>query len=107
MFKNALRKLGFKSAREREIDKMLKAAKKRMAAMTEAEREQMLYEQRKSFVRGELGFGSDEDERQYRTAVHNKQTALETGDIAAAEAADIEIRRLDQEALERIQRAGL
>lgn len=55
--------------------------------MTDAE----LAAQRASFVRGEVGMGSDRDEAAYRAAVRS-------GDRA-------EMRRLDQEAEERVKRA--
>lgn len=57
------------------ISCLLAEAKARVDAMSPEERAAMLARQRESFVRAEIGFGSDADEAEYRAA-------LESGDPA-------------------------
>lgn len=58
-----------------DLPNLLRAAAERFAAMSPAERERMFQAQRRSYVLGEIGMGSDKDEAAYRTA-------LEAGDHA-------------------------
>jgi hypothetical protein len=49
-----------------ELTKLLDEAIGRVAAMTPEEKESMYRLQRESWVRGEMGIGSDADEARYR-----------------------------------------
>lgn len=48
------------------LDELISAAKAADAAMTPEQRDAMMRAQRASFVRGQLAFGSDADEAEYR-----------------------------------------
>ena len=54
------------------IEQMLAEAKAHVAAMTPAELAAMHSEQRASWVRGEMGLGSDADEQRWRAAFRAK-----------------------------------
>jgi hypothetical protein len=72
------------------LTQMLEQAKKWWASASEEERERMLAEQRRSWVRGEMGMGSDRDEAERARALADE---------------DVEkLRRLDREAAERAAR---
>ena len=73
------------------LTEALAKAKARGDAMTPREQAQMLADQRRSYVIGEAGFGTDEDERAYAAAVAS-------GDRN-------EIQRLNAEAKARMDRA--
>lgn len=75
-----------------ELDELLRQAKVRWDAMSPEERENMLRQQRRSYVISEMGMGDDEDELAYRAA-HNR------GDTA-------EMKRLQAEAEQRAQAAA-
>lgn len=48
------------------LKELLAEAQARVDAMPPAEREEMYRQQRESYVRGEMGMGSDADEAEYR-----------------------------------------
>lgn len=52
-----------------DLDDLLAAARDAMSKMTSDERQAMFDAQRKSYVRAEMGFGSDADESDYRNAL--------------------------------------
>ena len=64
------------------LDELIRAAKAAIAAMTPEQQASMLIAQRQSWVRAELGFGSDADEAAYRSADADGRVRL---DAAAAE----------------------
>ncbi len=79
-----------KKAHDHFLSKALKESAKAVKRMTPEQREKMHEEQRKSWVRGEMGMGTDKDEAEYAKAVL---------------ADDIEtIKRLDAEADERARK---
>lgn len=73
------------------LDRLLAQSKEAVAAMTPEQREAMFRAQRRSYVIGEIGMGSDGDEIAYRAAVA-------AGDQET-------VKRIDAEAAERMARA--
>jgi hypothetical protein len=74
-----------------ELDELLRKSKEVVDAMTPEARAAMFAEQRRSFVRGQIGMGSDADEAAYASALRSSDTET--------------LRRLDQEAAARVARA--
>jgi hypothetical protein len=72
------------------LEKMIEASKHWWQNATQEERDKMIEDQRRSFVRGQMGMGSDRDEAEYAQA-------LRDGDVER-------LKRLDQEAAERAAR---
>lgn len=70
--------------------RMIEASKRWWQNATQEERDKMIDEQRRSFVRGQMSMGSDRDEAEYAQA-------LRDGDVEW-------LKRLDQEAAERAAR---
>lgn len=60
-----------------ELDELIQRAIAKYAAMTPAERAVMHDAQRRSWVRGELGMGSDADEAAYRGANPEERKQLD------------------------------
>lgn len=72
-----------------ELQRLIRESIARVNAMTPEERMLMIAEQRKSFVRGQIGMGSDADEAAYAAA-------LEAGDTET-------LARLDAESQARME----
>lgn len=53
----------------KDIDDLIRKANARVAAMTATEYAEMIRLQRRSYVLGEIGMGSDKDEAAYRAAL--------------------------------------
>lgn len=49
-----------------ELNRLIEEAKRKLASMTDDERRAMFEAQKASWVRGEIGMGSDKDEASYR-----------------------------------------
>lgn len=63
------------------LNEMIKMSKERVEAMTDREKDAMVEAQRESFVRGEMGFGSDRDETRERGHTVEHQTTQRLQDL--------------------------
>lgn len=74
---------------------LIKRSSERFAALTPEQREAELQAQKASFVRGELGMGSDADEAAYRNGLRNDEAgavgSLQGDRVAAPESDGLEI----------------
>ena len=80
-----------------DLSKMLADAVERVKAMTPDERSEMYRAQRRSFMRAEASFGSDEDERAYSRAVaHGDEAEIARLESEASARVDAVERYLDE-----------